>query len=515
VDLYIVANVDGHIISSADGITWSSAFDAGISIGKVAIGKGVIVYTRCDVEQEMPFNTGLYYTPAYNQVPVLAEGTDGIYFNEVHYLGNRFVAVGFSGDAPRVPAFAYSVNGKNWTIGTVDPAYTEQIGLGNDLAFNDIAYNGEGYLIVGSVSGSDLAGAFYTTDLSAGLYVQNWVNNSSLPSDVNQVTYVALNGFSDGGVWSAFSNDHKTWFSNTDFEPFSPWTAFSGPEGIDLTDVLTDATGLSNLSIAEAASGFANGYAWWMLSTTNGQIIYWNHEPEGPWVNVPNPQTDAIKSVSFDGSAVYITVNNTNGAYYQEKVTISGSVGLPNLNGTHYAILVSTVDNEKVFRLDTDISGTQVDGSTWTGSYIADQATAAWSHGTYIDALGYGNGHFYAGNDHEQVFRTKTMRQGPYLPDNLLASLDNSIWTKVDDKNDSFGYWNDVDFGKLQDPVVTTCSQTCATKGKSCLYKNSCTCAKWRYFYSGCKRNQQALGICSGRSGAYVAAITVCNERLF
>jgi hypothetical protein len=60
----------------------------------------------------------------------------------------------------------------------------------------------------------------------------------------------------------------------------------------------------------------------------------------------------------------------------------------------------------------------------------------------------------------------------------------------------------------------TNCNQTCST-GLKCLTNSTCSCRKWRYFYSGCNRRQQVLGICSGMSGAYVPAITVCNQRLF
>ena len=36
-DLYIVANADGRIISSNDGLIWSEPFDTTMSIGKTAI----------------------------------------------------------------------------------------------------------------------------------------------------------------------------------------------------------------------------------------------------------------------------------------------------------------------------------------------------------------------------------------------------------------------------------------------------------------------------------------------
>lgn len=41
------------------------------------------------------------------------------------------------------------------------------------------------------------------------------------------------------------------------------------------------------------------------------------------------------------------------------------------------------------------------------------------------------------------------------------------------------------------------------------------TTTTWKYFTASCSRVQQALGICSGISGAWVPAVTVCNLRLF
>jgi hypothetical protein len=41
------------------------------------------------------------------------------------------------------------------------------------------------------------------------------------------------------------------------------------------------------------------------------------------------------------------------------------------------------------------------------------------------------------------------------------------------------------------------------------------TTTTWKYYRAKCSRIQQSLGICSGLSGAWVAAITICNQRLF
>jgi len=43
----------------------------------------------------------------------------------------------------------------------------------------------------------------------------------------------------------------------------------------------------------------------------------------------------------------------------------------------------------------------------------------------------------------------------------------------------------------------------------------SYTVATWRFFYPQCTRANLVAGTCGGRGGAYVAAVTVCGQRLF
>jgi hypothetical protein len=62
---------------------------------------------------------------------------------------------------------------------------------------------------------------------------------------------------------------------------------------------------------------------------------------------------------------------------------------------------------------------------------------------------------------------------------------------------------------------VSVCKQQ-NKKGFNCQKtSDSCTCATWRFFYPNCTRANIAAGLCSGRGGAYVPAITVCNLKLF
>jgi len=62
---------------------------------------------------------------------------------------------------------------------------------------------------------------------------------------------------------------------------------------------------------------------------------------------------------------------------------------------------------------------------------------------------------------------------------------------------------------------IGSCSAiVCPTPAFKCFVGSdkSCTCATWKMFYPKCKRSDL---ICNGRSGAYVPAITVCNQKLF
>lgn len=436
--LYVVANADGHVISSTDGINWTEPFYTGIPIGKAAVGPGRIVYTGCDVEKEMPIHPGLFYASAWNQTPVMAEGTDQYYYNEVHYLGGRFVAVGYENTSPKVPAYAYSENGVDWTIGQVDPGYAMIVGGGNDMQFNDVGYNGTGYFIISKVDGPGLAGGFYTSDLSQGLYEQQWVNIENFPTDANQLVYADWpEGGENFGTWSVFSDDKKSWFSTFDEDPSQPWNFATG---WDLTQIVQSNTGLGSVNISEATIGVLAGSITWMLSTAEGQIIWWPHVPAGPFVSVPSPYTCSVVSVT-NLNPLEVLMSGGHQPINNEKITISGatdstpgsSPGFENLNGVYFAENIG--DGAYRLHLNNDMQDT-INASSWIGSYNENSATASLSRGVYIDALGYGGGKFFAGNDNEEVFVCSS-----------VTGMGELAWNKVDDLNNSFAYWNDVDYG--------------------------------------------------------------------
>jgi len=443
--LYIVANVDGNVISSTDGLEWSAPFDTEINIGKVAIGPNKIVYTG--IEGEVGNSYGLFYTSAWNTTPTQVEGTEDYLFNEIKYLGGKYVAVGHTRLSPKTPAFAYSDNGENWTIGDIDPLYIGLIGGENDLEFTDVGYNGVGYFIIGIVDGEGLAGGFYTTDLTQLLDDSKFVTPENFPTDARQLVYASYpEGGENFGAWSAFSDDSKTWWSTFNEDPSQPWNFI---EGWDLSEVLFDNAGLQNLTIAEATIGTIiyeeNSYVVWMVSTTTGQIVWWPHAPAGPFVSVPKPYTTSIATIE-NLNPLQITFTSNEEPNNNEKITVANSSGLTDLDGVYFIKDMGS----GVYELhETKELNSSIDASSWTGSYVNSSATVTLSHGTYIDALGYGDGKFFAGNDDEEVFLCSTFFAGGEGPAELS-------WVEVEDLNDSLVYWNDVDYGDFEGCSPTT-----------------------------------------------------------
>ena len=387
----------------------------------------------------------MYYTSQWNQTPELAAATGGYKFEEVHYLGGKFVAVGYH-SVPSKPVFAYSEDGENWTIGAMDLDFIEEVRNGGDLSFTDVGYNGDGYFIVAFLDGEAKAGAFYTTDLTQELNGSNYITPENFPTDANQLVYAGAGNF---GVWSVFSDDGKTWWSTFHNDPSQPWDDFI--TGWDLTNILMDEVGLNNLQITEATIGQLAGqdgesYVTWMVSTADGQVIWWPHVPAGPFVTIPKPFSVSLDSV-LSSNPVTISTTGDYSPLNGERITISGATGLPDINGSYF---VDGLGNN-VYRLYSDKDLTSgVNGDSWSGSYNHNSATVKLSRGTRISALGYGNGKFFAGNDDDEVFMCNGTDQGNVFDWPNYPEL---RWTKVEDANNSLQWWNDVEYGDMWNDV--------------------------------------------------------------
>lgn len=83
---------------------------------------------------------------------------------------------------------------------------------------------------------------------------------------------------------------------------------------------------------------------------------------------------------------------------------------------------------------------------------------------------------------------------------------------------DISGYFHALGvYGPTTIPTKSCSNISCSTPAFKCYVgvTDSCACARWKFYTAQCTRIQQSLGICSGTSGAYVPAITVCNQKLF
>ena len=69
---------------------------------------------------------------------------------------------------------------------------------------------------------------------------------------------------------------------------------------------------------------------------------------------------------------------------------------------------------------------------------------------------------------------------------------------------------------KKNDIKLTCSNKICENSNFKCYVgkSNSCSCSQWKFLYPQCTRSNYVNGLCQG-SGAYVPAITVCNQKLF
>jgi hypothetical protein len=437
--LYVVAGIDGNIIYSTNGTTFSAAFNTGMeSIGTVAIGPNKIVYSGLDVNADSDI-PGLYSTSSPTTQPTLIPSTSGngdYYLAQVKYFPSAtppWVAVGLStSTTPTEPIILHSTDAETWTETRVNATDLSTFFTDDavDLRFVDIQYQGSGWLIAADRNndgGAKGGGLWWTTDITQELTTSsNFIN---IDTNFKAVESFASSFYSR---WHAFGADGSWWTYNSEGNPTDPeiWDGSGGPG--DLAGVIQSETNLSGQTFEEAASGLSNytdaeaGQLYvWVTSSGNGHIVWWPNIPAGPFVSIPAPYTVTVED--FTQSATSSIVITEGGAGYEipgERFTITGS-SVSDYNGTYYIDDSYNVFTDAELTVPFDTSGFD----PFTGT-----ATLTWSHGQYIDALAVANGYIYAANDDEEVYRGE------------LNSEDGINWTKVDDKNDSLAFWNTIGF---------------------------------------------------------------------
>jgi hypothetical protein len=283
--------------------------------------------------------------------------------------------------------------------------------------------------------------------------------------------------------WLAFSATNNVYWTTGNADPSINTNNDWGIWGDFITGPLFEATGLTDVSIQETAAGVIDGTWTWMASTNAGHIVWWPEVPAGPFVSLPNPYTsivlDIIRNAPDDGLPTTIVLDGSFDPYSDgEKITISGVTSASEGGSTteqSYNLTKYIKNNGGTYELYNDQTCTQPwDTSTyWPINNTTGVLT--WSHGRYIDALAYANGHFYAGNDDEQIFKSE------------FGTLGELTWTKVSDLNDSLNYWNDIAyygaFGTSSSSSVTI-SETAPSGSNGTLWFNS-TDGRMYIKYSG------------------------------
>ena len=395
-ELYIMANIDGDIVTSTNGIDWNDPQASGMTgISKVEIHGGVIVYIP---GSEGPAsNNGLYYSTQLGTVTLCAgtdvsvETDDELYWREVHYFSStdKWVAVGYNaGDNNHSPVLAHSDNGIAWTVVFVDTQFVAGFNTGNnDWQLNDVAYLDETnqYIITSSLNGELFGGIFLTSDITTAL---SGATHVAVDADFDEVAPWSVVGLGGPPGYMALmpddESDNPVWFGyGTNVEDYAP-------DFMDgLSDFIRDELGyLPN--ITEVA--YRNGT--FIAVTNDGQVITPSFAMgSGFVISIPLPYTNTGISISNTNPAVISWNGGTNEEQNNEKivVTLAGEY-----NGTYYVGSDNTLYTDLAMESGLDASGFAAFTS----------GTVTFSHGQYFDAAGASNSYFYIGNDDEQIFRS-------------------------------------------------------------------------------------------------------------
>jgi hypothetical protein len=401
-ELYIMANLDGNIVTSTDGVNWSDPIASGMTnINRVEVHNGVIVYIPgAEGPPGMPGTSGLYYSTTIGTTTLCA-GTDtvndnDIFWHNVHYFTNtnKWVAVGWiAGGSNNFPILAHSDNGISWTLVLADNTFVTSFNPdGRDWQLTDIAYINETslYVITSYINYADTyGGIFVTQDITVPLD-----NNVHVPIQNNfwQAAAWSVSGY--GGPpgymilipWTDEPSSPPVWFGyGTNVEDYSE---SSGNWWVN--DVINQIGYLPFISeVAYDNNDF-------IAVTADGQVITPVFNQGGPSfvASVPLPYTTTDFSISATNPAV-LTYSGPDELVDNEKIVVTDS---GEYNGTYYwkaSDGAVYTDQELTTALDATGFAAFTSGGTLT-----------LSHGQYFDAAGTSSSYYYIGNDDEQVFRS-------------------------------------------------------------------------------------------------------------
>jgi hypothetical protein len=411
---YVMANSDGNVLTSTDGLAWSVPVQITTNgIAQVATDGKKIVYI-----DETDIGYTLFATPGTaSESTASIDGLTGVGFNQIIYAGGYFVLAGRGNNGSYdVPAYGYSTDGESWTFKTIsDQDLLTNLTNNNTQGvwFTDVDYNGVGFNF--SIdSDSEIGGGIYTTSITETFTGVNY--------------FSMVKGFQaawNGTAWYYF-NDTAGSGVNTSLDPRTG--IWNGP--LDTWGSMAESVGY--MYGGESSDTFAGGGGVLALSDSTGHITYSTDNGINWTVVTVQPYTTSNFSINQDNPATITFTNfaqpgtvppgiiSESPAFSNEKIIITDA---GEYNGTYYVEYIA--DNAFTLRTDQELT-TSLDSS---GFAAFSGGSVTFSHGMYIDALDYANGYFYAGNDNEQVFRASTSNM--------------NVWTLLDDQDNAFEYWND------------------------------------------------------------------------
>jgi len=465
----ISAPWSGVIQVSEDGLNWTPSIYneewTGMDqtyVYNLAVGGGRIVYVVWEDSDwsgqdrySLRWAYNAFDRPKMPSTDNVQRGPNGedVYWYNVRYVGDRFIAVGYYYDNVRndyyYPIAVTSTDGDTWTNIGIDLAFiaakiaAEHVvdGYTNSMQLADVAYGDGGWLFGlhwgannsggvgdGTPSNRNPAGFFWTKDITATLGNSQWYGTSNIPG-----AYITR---FDGHGWVAYSNYTDVngtmgaaIFFNSNADPTQgAWRT------VGMTDVANSLVGTGQSPcITDIAAGEISGVNWIVVGdgyyggfATSDQGVTWSVIQTRPQVAYPRHVTN--------GNPAAIDQWNYNNPYTGEKITISGS-NVPQLNGTWYVQYNGTIE----LYYDQALT-TPLDGAVWgdVNLYVTKEITGKYGEKTInmSDVTGLVVG--MAAYDNSLLWTW----EGDYDDPNLIESID-SVANTVTMKYPFSGYDGD------------------------------------------------------------------------
>jgi hypothetical protein len=433
--LYVIVNESKEISTSTNGEIWTTGQEittSATNFQRVAVGTNAIVYIGQIEDPNNIQNTedAVFYQTSIGENATAARVTQfeiGAYdFKEVIWAEDKFVLVGHTiVEGPDEPVLFTSTNGIDWTATDIDPSYVEELGVNE---FDDVYYDGSGFLITATGGIDNGAGGFYVTDPTSALGQNNFVpfvlagEGEAVSVEFEELAYGGTGWIArdENDILHSFTGEFTPGGEPAEWTPLDVATPFKEFCGLDLEGGTPN-----DPSIVELEGGVIDDTYWIIFTTGDGHVGATSDLGANWTFSIPEPSTATMSFVTIDLAGI-TTIALDVGLNPGEKITISNSE-IPGLDGTYYVDNPGDSTNANILYTDSALTTPKI---SQAGGTPGESNVVTLGAGQYLDAASIINGFMYVANDDEQIFR----------------STDGATWTKVDDQNNSFSYWNDIGY---------------------------------------------------------------------